>query len=86
MRLLPLLCLLGCASDPEPCETLCDLGGFKNVEKFLDTVYTCTCSASDGLGGGMEAADCETYCADLGQSDGTVNQERDEEWSCTCGA
>lgn len=62
--LFALTCALAsCASDPQPCDTLCESAGYQNIS---ETEEGCFCATPEGLGGQLDASGCETYCDAIG--------------------
>ena len=75
------LLLSSCGGDPQPCDTLCESGGYSGVDETHDS---CICSGSNGLGGGLNLGDCENYCAEYGVDAEGASLSTTDETNDTC--
>ena len=82
MLTLFLLLATACSDEPQPCDDLCEAGGFEGIE---ETEAGCTCSSSEGLGGEITDDACAGYCEAIGADpDDAVVSSDGESHSCSC--
>ncbi len=80
---LCLVLLVGCGGDPQPCDTLCEEGGFSQVDETADG---CFCSGGELGASSLDQGACEDYCDALGvpRENAVLATTEEADDTCTC--